>query len=147
MCVKESLAKATPQDNHHHHEMTSLQNMQRLVSEARAVHNENGMQFLSSLPLPDQVLDLKSQLESKASNPKYKLRLLTSDAVDKVERMTIESKVESIFIDFYKTSIDIETALLHIRERTQGFFPGSEVSVGIRDIGYPWIIIQVSMIL
>ena len=144
MCVK-ALAKSPPQN--HHHEMTSLQNLKRLVSEARAVHNEEGMQFLSSLPLPDQVLKLKSQLEAKASNPNYKLRLLGSDAVDKVDRMTIESEVQSIFIDFYKTSLDIETALLHIRERTQAFFPGSEVSVGIRDIGSPWIVIQVTMIL
>jgi hypothetical protein len=115
-----------------------------MLSETRRMYDITSFEFLRTLPTPDDIKLLKSKLESHATDPTYRLSFV-NDYASNPGKPYIEASITICFQDFYKTSpfINIEDALKQIKERTEVFFPGCEVTVGLKDIGVPWIEIKV----
>jgi len=127
--------------------MTSVEQLKRLVSETRSVYDKAALEFLQALPTPENVAFIKSKLEAQATNCQYRLveLKLYGEASDKVEVPNLCARLDICFHDFHKTSfeLDINKALEDIKKRTETYFPGSVVFVGLKELGVPWIEMRV----
>jgi hypothetical protein len=116
--------------------MTTLQTIKELVSNARALHDNEALQFLQTLPTPEHVADLKLDLEKTASDPDHRFHA----------SMIVSTKMIE-FRDKFKTSptLRFDAALDDIKHRVEAAFPGAVVGVQIRDLGLAWVEIFVRM--